>query len=78
MLDGSLDRAEFWIDPIFGFEVPKELPEMPREMLDPRLCAKNPKDYERRARDLAQKFIKNFEQFKGVSNEILAAGPRVG
>jgi phosphoenolpyruvate carboxykinase (ATP) len=46
-------------------------------MLDPRLSAKDPKDYDRRARDLAAKFVKNFEQFKGVSADILAAGPRV-
>jgi phosphoenolpyruvate carboxykinase (ATP) len=76
-LDGTLDRAEFWVDPVFGFEVPKALPEMPREVLDPRLSAKDANDYERRARDLAQKFARNFEQFKGVSGEILAAGPRV-
>ena len=77
MLNGSLDRAEFLIDPVFGFEVPKALPDMPRELLDPRLSAKDPKDYDRRARDLAAKFVKNFEQFKGVSAKILAAGPRM-
>jgi phosphoenolpyruvate carboxykinase (ATP) len=78
MLDGSLDHAEFCVDPVFGFEVPKALPDIQREVLDPRLCAREVKDYERRARDLAQKFVKNFEQFKGVSAEILAAGPQVG
>ena len=46
MLNGSLDRAEFLIDPVFGFEVPKALPDMPRETLDPRLSAKDPKDYD--------------------------------
>lgn len=77
VLNDLLDRAEFWIDPVFGFEVPKALPEMPPEVLDPRLSASDIKDYERRARDLAARFIKNFEQFKGVSAEILAAGPKV-
>jgi len=27
-------------------------------------------------RDLAAKFVKNFEQFQGVSAEIVAAGPK--
>ncbi|MGA2139533.1 MAG: phosphoenolpyruvate carboxykinase (ATP), partial [Verrucomicrobiia bacterium] len=75
-LNNQLDQAEFWIDPVFGFEVPKTLPEMPAEILDPRQSAKDIKDYQRRARDLAAKFAKNFEQFKGVSTEIVAAGPR--
>ena len=78
VLNDLLDRAEFWIDPVFGFEVPKALPEMPPEVLDPRLSASDIKDYKQRARDLAARFIKNFEQFKGVSAEIMAAGPRVG
>ena len=76
-LDGTLDRAEYRVDPIFGFEVPKELPEVPSEMLNPQHAAKDDKDYYRRARDLAMKFARNFELFKDVPKEILAAGPRV-
>jgi len=77
VLNNQLDQAEFWVDPVFGFEVPKALPEMPAEVLDPRQSAKDIKDYQRRARDLAVKFQKNFEQFQGVSAEIVAAGPKV-
>ncbi len=74
--DGVLDRAEYRIDPIFGFEVPKLLPDVPPEVLDPRSAAKDKDDYDRRAKDLAAKFVKNFEQFKGTSAEIVAAGPK--
>jgi phosphoenolpyruvate carboxykinase (ATP) len=75
--DGILDHAQYRIDPIFGFEVPKSLPDVPPEVLDPRTAAKEKDDYDRRAKDLAAKFVKNFEQFKGVSAEILAAGPNI-
>jgi len=77
LLDGTLNQAKFRIDPIFGFEVPDALPELPTEILDPRIAAKDKVDYERRAKDLAGKFAKNFEQYTGVSAEIRAAGPRI-
>jgi phosphoenolpyruvate carboxykinase (ATP) len=50
---------------------------MEPEVLNPRLSAKDGAEYDARAKDLAGKFVKNFEQFKGVSPDILAAGPRV-
>ena len=77
ILDGTFDKAKFHVDPTFGFEVPKSLPGTPKELLAPRYGAKDPADYDRRAKDLAAKFVKNFEQFSGVSKEILAAGPRL-
>jgi phosphoenolpyruvate carboxykinase (ATP) len=77
ILTGVLDKAQFYKDPIFGFEVPKSLPGVPSELLEPRRAAKDPADYNARARDLAGKFIKNFEQYHGVSAEILGAGPKL-
>ena len=77
ILDGTIEKAEFRKDPVFGFEVPKTLPDVPTEALDPRATVQDAHDYDRRARDLAAKFAKNFEQFKDTSAEILAAAPRV-
>ncbi len=77
ILDGTLDKAQFSVDPIFGFEVPKALPGVPPELLAPRYGAKDPTDYDQRAKDLAGKFAKNFEQYTSASAEIRAAGPRV-
>ena len=77
ILDGTLDQAEFRVDPTFGFEVPVALPGVPPEYLAPRYGPTDAADYDRRARDLAGKFIKNFEQFKGVSPEIISAGPQI-
>ena len=50
---------------------------MPAELLGPRYGAKDAADYDKRAKELAGKFVKNFEQFKGASQEIISAGPRV-
>jgi phosphoenolpyruvate carboxykinase (ATP) len=77
ILDGTLDRAQFHADPTFGFEVPTALPGVPSELLAPRYGAKDAADYDRRAKELAAKFVKNFEQYTGASAEIHAAGPRV-
>lgn len=76
ILDGSLDKAQFSSDPTFGYEVPKALPGVPPELLAPRYGAKDGADYDKRAKDLAGKFAKNFEQYTGASAEIRAAGPK--
>ena len=77
IIDGTLDKARFQKDPTFGFEVPKALPDVPAELLAARYGAKDAADYDRRAKELAAKFGKNFEQFQGASAEIIAAGPKV-
>ena len=77
ILDGTLDKAQFTVDPTFGYEVPKALPGVPPECLAPRYGAKDAADYDRRAKDLAGKFVKNFEQYAGTSAEIRAAGPKL-
>ncbi|MEI6084760.1 MAG: phosphoenolpyruvate carboxykinase (ATP) [Verrucomicrobiota bacterium] len=77
ILDGTLDKAQFSVDPTFGYEVPKALPGVPPEYLAPRYGAKDAADYDKRAKDLAGKFVKNFEQYPGASAEIRAAGPKV-
>jgi phosphoenolpyruvate carboxykinase (ATP) len=35
-LAGVLEKATFSIDPVFGFEVPDAVPDVPREVLVPR------------------------------------------
>jgi phosphoenolpyruvate carboxykinase (ATP) len=76
ILDNTIEKATFRRGPVFGLEAPTKLPGVPAELLNPRLTAKDLPEYERRARDLAKKFVSNFEQFKDVSPEILAAAPR--
>ncbi len=77
ILNGMLDKAQFRADSTFCFEVPTALPGTAPECLAPRYGAKDAADYDHRAKYLAAKFVKNFEQFKGASAEIHAAGPKV-
>jgi phosphoenolpyruvate carboxykinase (ATP) len=76
-LDGSLADVATREDPVFGFHVPVSCPGVPPEVLDPRGTWKDPAAYDAKARDLAQLFTKNFEQFApSVTVEVRAAGPR--
>ncbi len=77
VLDGTIERMPFRRGLVFGLDVPEVLPGVPIEVLHPRVRASDPIDYHRRAKDLATKFLSNFEQFQVASPEILAAAPQV-
>ena len=75
-LNGELAGVGFEQHPIFGLQMPTTCPNVPSEILNPRNTWSNAADYDQKANELAQKFIKNFEQYaEGVSPEILAAAP---
>ena len=75
-LNGALAGVEFEQHPVFGLQMPTTCPNVPSEILNPRNTWSNAADYDQKANELAQKFIKNFEQYaEGVSPEILAAAP---
>jgi phosphoenolpyruvate carboxykinase (ATP) len=77
-LNQKLTNVKFVKDPIFGFEVPAQCPGVPDEVLDPSSSWGDRKEYERRYRDLAMRFIQNFGKFTdGTPPEILEAGPKI-
>jgi phosphoenolpyruvate carboxykinase (ATP) len=77
-LSGKLSDVEYFIDPIFGFEVPKECPNVPDNVLNPALAWPSTEDYMLRYRDLASRFIDNFRKFEDQTDvEIRKAGPRL-
>jgi len=79
ILDGSIDAAPTKVIPYFNLEVPTELHDVDSGILDPRDTYEKPSQWEEKAKDLAGRFIKNFEQF--TDNEegkaLLAAGPQL-
>jgi phosphoenolpyruvate carboxykinase (ATP) len=75
-LDGELDQVEYRMDPIFGFEVPVEVPGVDSSLLDPRSTWSDPDAYDEKARYLATRFRENFQKF-GADENIVQAGPRV-
>ncbi len=79
ILDGSIERAETKVIPIFNFEVPTNLSEVNDEILDPRNTYSDASQWNEKATDLASKFIKNFDQY--TDNEegkaLVKAGPQL-
>jgi len=79
ILDGSMDKAPTKVIPYFNLEVPTELPGVDTGILDPRDTYADPSEWDKKAKDLSQRFIKNFEQF--TDNEegkaLEAAGPQL-
>ncbi len=77
-LDGSLNTAEFRIDPWFGFEVPVAVPGVDPKILDPRGTWSDPARYDEQAARLATMFNENFATFlPHVDEEVKAAAPKV-
>ena len=73
-LDGKLDGVEFAPDPNFGVLVPKDCPDVPSEVLAPRSTWSDGAAYDDQARDLTQRFERNFQQFEGhVADAVKAA-----
>ncbi|HEU5039846.1 MAG TPA: phosphoenolpyruvate carboxykinase (ATP), partial [Gemmatimonadales bacterium] len=76
-LAGALDNVPTRPDPVFGFEVPTEVPGVPAEVLTPRRTWADPAAYDAQARKLATMFQENFEQYRGaVPEEVAKAGPK--
>ena len=79
ILDGSIDRAETITIPMFNLEVPTALENVDTNILDPRNTYSTPAQWEEKAKDLAGRFIKNFEKFTGndTGKALVAAGPKL-
>jgi phosphoenolpyruvate carboxykinase (ATP) len=77
-LNGKLDDVEYYRDPIFGFEVPTECPEVLSEVLTPSASWDDKKEYDRRYKELAMRFQQNFAKFAdNTPPEVVEAGPKI-
>ncbi|AZI13415.1 phosphoenolpyruvate carboxykinase (ATP) [Avibacterium paragallinarum] len=78
ILDGSIDKAEMSELPIFNLAIPKALPGVDPAILDPRDTYVDKAQWQAKAEDLANRFVKNFEKY--ATNEegkaLIAAGPK--
>ena len=79
ILDGSIEKAETKIIPIFNLEVPTSLPGVQTEILDPRDTYENAEEWSEKATKLAGLFIKNFVKY--TDNEegkaLVTSGPQI-
>ena len=79
ILDGSIDKAPTKKMPYFDFEVPTALPGVDPKILDPRDTYAEASQWDAKAKDLAERFIKNFKKFEGneAGKKLVAAGPKL-
>ncbi|MBR4505235.1 MAG: phosphoenolpyruvate carboxykinase (ATP) [Bacteroidales bacterium] len=79
ILDGSILKAETKKIPYFDFEVPTSLPGVDPKILDPRDTYADAKMWDKKARDLADRFVKNFVKFtyNEAGKALVAAGPKL-
>jgi phosphoenolpyruvate carboxykinase (ATP) len=79
VLAGQLHSVRTQRDPVFGFEVPVEVPGVPATILTPRKTWADGAAYDAAAAKLARMFRENFEKYAlGVSESVRAAGPLGG
>ncbi len=77
VLDGSLNNAQFSPDPFFGLMIPRDVPGIPNEVLDPRRSWTDAAAYDAQAADLVSRFEANFATFAGsVGENVKAAAIR--
>ena len=79
ILNGDVNKAETKKIPIFDFEVPTSLPGVDPAILDPRDTYADASEWEAKAKDLAQRFNKNFKKYEGNADgkALVAAGPQL-
>ena len=73
LLDGSLKEATFHADPFFGLMIPRDVPGIPNDVLDPRLAWADRAAYDRTAAELVARFQRNFEAFASLVGEDVKA-----
>jgi phosphoenolpyruvate carboxykinase (ATP) len=74
IVDGKLDDTDFMVEPAFGFSMPKSVPDVPSQLLNPRNAWADKTAYDQTAAELSARFARNFEQFDAPP-EVRAAGP---
>ncbi len=79
ILDGSILKAETKEIPYFNFAVPTALPGVDSGILDPRDTYADVAEWDAKAKDLATRFVKNFEKYTGndAGKALVKAGPNV-
>ena len=79
ILNGDILKAPTKKIPYFNIEVPTELPGVDTNILDPRDTYADASQWEEKAKDLAQRFIKNFAKYETneAGKALVSAGPQV-
>lgn len=63
ILNGDIDKAPMKTLPVFNLEIPTALPGVNSDILDPRDTYADKQQWETKADDLADRFVKNFDKY---------------
>ena len=79
ILNHSIDAAPTKTIPFFNFVVPTKLEGVDTGILDPRDTYKSASEWEVKAKDLAERFIKNFHKYESnkAGKALVKAGPQL-
>jgi phosphoenolpyruvate carboxykinase (ATP) len=77
ILDGSIEKANFVTDPVFGVEIPTFIDGVPSNLLIPRQTWQDTAKFDATAQKLARAFQKNFTQFILPDFDLSIYGPQV-
>jgi phosphoenolpyruvate carboxykinase (ATP) len=77
ILNGSIDKAESFTLPYFNLDVPMNINAVDKGILDPRNTYEDPDEWDKKARNLAELFVSNFEKFTDTDEgrKLVVAGP---
>ena len=75
IIDGSIEQAQFVLDPLFRFEYAVSINGIDPSVLSPEASWNDPEGYQATKKKLAQMFIDNFAQFEDGAPHLVAAGP---
>ena len=79
ILSGAINNAPTKTIPFFNLEVPTELEGVATEILDPRDTYADGAEWDKKAKDLASRFINNFKKYEGneAGKALVPAGPQL-
>ena len=79
ILNHSIDEAPTKTIPYFNLTVPTKLEGVDPAILDPRDTSADPEEWNKKAEDLASRFIKNFHKYEGnaAGKKLVKAGPKL-
>ncbi|WP_387491699.1 phosphoenolpyruvate carboxykinase (ATP) [Photorhabdus sp. RM96S] len=79
ILNGDIEEADTITLPIFDLAVPTALPGVDTDILDPRKTYADKSQWEERAKDLAHRFVDNFDKYTDTpaGEALVKAGPKL-
>ncbi len=79
ILNGAIEDAPTKVIPVFNLTVPTELPGLDAGILDPRDTYTDESEWTDKAKDLAARFVENFDQYTDIEGgaALVEAGPQL-